>query len=83
MTILNADLLVSKDDVDKLIAQQEDENMKKKTMYDLKVIRKVWKEETEFEKIPTEELNVYLSELIIAARTKKGSLQASSLLGQS
>ena len=77
---------MSKDDVDKLIAQQENENMKKKTMYDpnivLKFLRKVRKEEPEFEKIPTEELNVYLSEFIIAARTKKGSLRASSLLGQ-
>ena len=67
---------VSEDDVDKLIAQQENENTKKKTMYDLNIVlkflREVRKEERELEKIPPEELNVYLSEFIIAARTKKG-----------
>ena len=67
----------------KLIAQQENENTKKKTMYDLnivlKFIREVRKEERELEKIPPEELNVYLGEFIIAARTKKG--EPSSLRG--
>ena len=38
----------------------------------LKFIREVWKEERELEKISPEELNVYLSEFIIAAWTKKG-----------
>ena len=54
---------VSKDDVDELIAQQENENTKKKTMYDLNIVLKflpeVRKEERELEKI-------------IAARAKKG-----------
>ena len=46
-----------------------------KTMYDLNIalnfLREVRKEERELEKIPPEERNVYLSEFIIAARTKK------------
>ena len=33
----------------------------------LKFLREVWKEERELEKISPEELNVYLSEFIIAA----------------
>ncbi len=64
------------DDVDKLIAEQENENMKEKTMYDLsivlKLLREARKEEREIEKIPPEELNIYLSEFTIAARMKKG-----------
>ena len=67
---------VSKDDVDELIAQQENENTKKKTMKDLNTVLKflceVRNEERELEKIPPEELNVYLSDFIIAATTKKG-----------
>ena len=38
----------------------------------LKFLREVWKEERELEKISPEELNVYFSEFIIAAWTKKG-----------
>ena len=62
---------MSKGDVDELIAQQENENTKEKTMHDLNIVlkflREVWKEERELEKISPEELNVYLSEFIIAA----------------
>ena len=62
---------VSNGDVDELIAQQENENTKKKKMYDLNIVlkflREVWKEERELEKIPPKELNVYLSKFIIAA----------------
>ena len=77
---------VSKGDVDELIAQQENENTKKKTMYDLNIVlkflREVRKEERELEKISPEELNVYLSEFIIAARTKKEQqYELSSLRG--
>ena len=77
---------VSKDDVDELIAQQENKNTKKKTMYDLtialKFLHEVRKEERELEKISPEELNVYLSEFIIAARTKKAEqYEPSSLRG--
>ena len=43
---------VSKDDVDKLIAQQENENTKRKTTYDLNIVlkylREVRKEDREF-----------------------------------
>ena len=76
---------VSKDDFDELIAQQENEKKKKKTMYDLNIVlkflREVRKEERELEKISPEELNVYLSEFIIAARTKKGEQYEPSSLG--
>ena len=62
---------VSKYDVDELIAQKENENTKKKAMYDLNIVlkflREVRKEERELEKISPEELNVYLCEFIIAA----------------
>ena len=75
---------MSEDDVDKLIAKQENENTKKKTMYDLNIVlkclREVRKEERELEKIPLEELNVYLSKFIIAARTKKGEQYVPSFL---
>ena len=44
-------------------------------MYDLNIVlkflREIRKEEREIEKISPEELNVYLSEFIIAARKKK------------
>ena len=67
---------VSKDDVNELIAQQENENTKKTTIYDLNTVVKflceVRNEERELEKIPPGELNVYLSKFIITARTKKG-----------
>ena len=77
---------VSKEGIDELIGQQENENTKKKTMYDLNIVlkflREVRKEERELEKISPEELNVYLSEFIIAARTKKGEqYEPSSLRG--
>ena len=66
---------VSKDDVDKLIAQQENENTKRKTTYDLNIVlkclREVRKEDRELEEIPTQELNLFLSEFIIPARAKK------------
>ena len=76
---------VSRDDVDELIARQENENTKKKTIYDLNILlkfREVQKEERELENISPEELNVYLSEFIIAARTKKAEqYEPSSLRG--
>ena len=57
---------VSKDDVDELIAQLENENMKKKTMYDMNTVLKF------LARFGMGELNVYFSEFVIAARTKKG-----------
>ena len=61
--------------LDELIAQQENENTKKRTIYDrkivLKFLREIWKGR-ELEKILLEKLNVYSSEFILAARTKKG-----------
>ena len=57
---------VSKDDVDELIAQLENENMKKKTMYDMNTVLKF------LARFGMGELNVYFSEFVIAGRTKKG-----------
>ena len=77
---------VSMDDVDELIAQRENENTKKKAVYDLNIIlkflREVRQEERELEQISPKELNVYLSEFIIEARTKKEEqYEPSSLRG--
>ena len=69
---------VSKDGVNELIAQQENENTKKKTMYDLdtvlKFLARFGMKRENFSENPTapKEMNVYLREFIIAARTKKG-----------
>ena len=55
---------MSEDDVIKLVAQRENENTKKKFMYDLdillKFLREVRKEKKELEKIPPDEL-MYIS----------------------
>ena len=62
--------------VDELTAQPENKNTKKKMMYDmnivLKFLREVQNKERKLENIPPEEVNIYLSEFIISARTKKG-----------
>ena len=59
--------------LDELIAQQENENTRKRAIYDrnivLQFLREIWKEGRELAKIPLEELNVYCSEFILAART--------------
>jgi len=69
-------LNVTDSDVDKLIQGEENKNTKKKTHYDLKLVKKFLEEERredrEIEKIPPHELNVYLSQFIVAARTKMG-----------
>jgi len=53
-------------------------------MYDLNIVlkylREVRKEDRELEEIPLEELKLFLSEFIIAARTKKGRNNMSRLL---
>ena len=67
---------MSIDDVDELIAQQENENTKNKTMYDLNIALKFLRE------YGKKGENVYLSEFIVAARTKKGEkYKPSSLRG--
>lgn len=67
---------VSKDHVDELIAQLENENMKKKTMYDMNTVLKF------LARFGMGELNVYFSEFVIAARTKEGEkYEPSSLRG--
>ena len=73
-------------DVDELTAQPENKNTKKKMMYDmnivLKFLREVQNKERKLENIPPEEVNIYLSEFIISARTKKGEwYEPSSLRG--
>ena len=62
--------------VDELFAQQENENMKKKTTYDLNIVlkflREYGKKGENKRKSHRRELNLYLSEFIIAGKTKKG-----------
>ena len=69
-----------------LTTQPENKNTKKKMMYDLNIVVKflpeVQKEERKLDNIPPEELNIQLSEFIIAARTKKRErYEPSSLRG--
>lgn len=77
---------VSTDDVDRLIAKEENEYTKQKTLYDLKIVL-MWlteerNEKRAIENIASQELNMYLSEFIVAARTKKGKdYEPSSLRG--
>ncbi|KAK3743989.1 hypothetical protein QZH41_010801, partial [Actinostola sp. cb2023] len=69
-------LNVTDSDVDKLIEGEENKITKKKTHYDLKLVKKFLEEERredrEIEKIPPHELNAYLNQFIVAARTKTG-----------
>ena len=62
-------------DVDKLIETEENGNTKRKTLYDINLIKQFLTEHGEsrsIEEIPAVELNNYLNKFIFAARTKKG-----------
>ena len=77
---------ITNDDVNSLISNQENENTKKKTRYDLKIVKEYLlqehKESRELAIIPPDELNIFLSQFIIAARTKTGkNYEPSSLRG--
>ena len=77
---------VSESDVEKFIKGEENVNTKKKTFYDLKLVKKFLVEERhkirEIEKIPPAELDSYLSQFLLAARTKTGKdFEASSFRG--
>ena len=77
---------VSESDVEKFIEGEENANTKKKTFYDLKLVKKFLVEEhheiREIEKIPPTELDSYLSQFVLAARTKTGKdYEPSSLRG--
>ena len=67
---------VSESDVEKFIEGEENANTKRKTFYDLKLVKKFLVEERheirEIEKIPPTELDGYLSQFVLAARTKTG-----------
>ena len=67
---------VSESDVEKFIEEEENANTKKKPFYDLKLVKKFLVEERqeirEIEKIPPTELDSYLSQFVLAARTKTG-----------
>ena len=67
---------VSESEVEKSIEGEENANAKKKTFYDLKLVKKFLVEERHeirgIEKIPPTELDGYLSQFIVAARTKTG-----------
>ena len=77
---------VSESDVEQFIEGEENANTKKKTFYDLKLIKKFLVEERheirEIEKIPATELDSYLSQFVLAARKKTGKYyEPSSLRG--
>ena len=77
---------VSESEVEKSIEGEENANAKKKTFYDLKLVKKFLVEERheirEIEKIPPTELDSYLSQFVLAARTKTGKdFEPSSLRG--
>ena len=77
---------VSESDVEKFIEGEENANTKKKTFYDLKLVKKFLVEERfkirEIDKIPSTELDSYLSQFVLAARTKTGKdYELSSLCG--
>ena len=62
------------------------QTLKEKTFYDLKLVKKFLVEERheirEIEKIPPTELDSYLSQFVLAARTKTGKdFEPSSLRG--
>ena len=65
---------------------EENANTQKRTFYDLKLVKKFLVEERheirEIEKIPPPELDSYLSQFVLAARTKTGKdYEPSSLRG--
>ena len=68
--------VVSESDVDKFIEGEENANTNRKTFYDLKLVKNFLVEERreirEIEKIPPTELDGYLSQFVLAARTKTG-----------
>ena len=71
------DAEVSESDIEKFIEEEQNANTKeKKTFYDLKLVKKFLVEERheirEIEKIPPTELDSYLSQFVLAARTKTG-----------
>ena len=77
---------VSESDVEQFIEGEENANTKKKTFYDLKLVKKFLVEKRheirEIEKIPPTELDSYLSQFVLAARTKTGKdYEPSSLRG--
>ena len=69
------------------ILRKRKTEIRRKRLYDvnnlnivLKLLLEVWKEVRESEKILPQELNVYLSEFIVVARTKKGKQSERSSL---
>ena len=67
---------VSESDVERFIQGEENANTKRKTFYDLKVVKIFLVEERheirEIENIPPTELDGCLSQFVLAARTKTG-----------
>ena len=77
---------ISESDVEKFIEEEENANTKRKTFYDLKLVKNFLVEERheirEGEKIPPTELDGYLSQFVLAARIKTGKdYEPSSLRG--
>ena len=77
---------VAEGDVEKLISAEENANTKKKTSYDLTIVKKFLVEERnktrEIEEIQSHEVEGYLSQFVVAARTKgRKEYEPSSLRG--
>ena len=77
---------VSESYVEKFINGEENANTKRKTFYDLKLVKKFLVEERhefrEIEKIPPTKLDGYLNQFVLAARTETGKdYEPSSLRG--
>ena len=68
-------VVVSDDDVNAFSEQQENENTKKKTLYDLKIFREFLEtcdEKREIENIPPVELQAIIKKFVLAVRKKNG-----------
>ena len=71
-------------DVDKLIETEENATTKRKTLYDINLVKQFLTEHRQsrsIEEIPAAELNNYLSKFIFAARKKGEEHEPSSLRG--
>ena len=67
-------VVVSDDDVNAFSEQQENENTKKKTLYDLKIFRKFLEtcdEKREIENLTPVELQAIIKKFVFAVRQKK------------
>ena len=78
-------VVVSDDDVNAFSEQQENENTKKKTLYDLKIFREFFEtcdDKREIENITPVELQVIIKKSVLAVRKKKTATSMSLRLSE-